>query len=41
MCYEEAMQGADPLSGGTHQMLTLWDLETGQTEQTVDKDDRT
>jgi len=27
MCYEEAMEGADSLYSGTHQMLTLWDLQ--------------
>jgi hypothetical protein len=40
MCCEEAIQGADPLCSGTHQMPTLWDLETEKTEQTVDKNDR-
>ena len=36
MCCEEAMQGVDPLSSGTHQVLTLWDLGTEKPEQTVD-----
>jgi hypothetical protein len=41
MCGEEVMQGGDPLSSGSHQMLMLWDLETEKTEHTVDKDGRT
>ena len=37
VCCEEAMRGTDPLHSESHQMLTIWDSETGKTEQTVDK----